>query len=74
MTKQEIASLKAIVENLRNSTKVSWTNGGMDEWVPWAKSMRAEIRSSSKIIEAMLDSTELDTSIPKKEDEPLTLD
>ena len=72
MTKQEIASLRVIIKNLKDSAKTGWIDGDFQQWVAWAKIMRNTISTSSDLIEAIIDSTDLD-ELPK-DNKPLTLD
>jgi len=60
MTKQEIATLKAIAENLRAAATSGWTSGDIHKWSGWAESMKKTCQGSAKLIDSLVDTSDGD--------------
>jgi len=54
--------LKRIATNLKNTTNIWWTSGGLEEWSEWAKKMKHSINDSVSLIEEMIKEDENNSS------------
>lgn len=53
MTITERLVIKELVESLNKSTETSWTSGYLNDWIDWAKKMKAVIQTSTPILEKL---------------------
>jgi hypothetical protein len=53
MKNSEKQLIKALVDELRKSTKTEWNTGDLDKWSTWAKKMRDTINTSVNILSTM---------------------
>lgn len=58
MDAKEIALIRSALETLRKSANTTWSQGGFEEWVEYAKSMKRSISSVYSMISTLADSAE----------------
>lgn len=58
MKNLEINIVKSVIKNLKDSTKVSWSYGDLQDWTDWAKKMRGSIKNNVSVLETLLEEKE----------------
>lgn len=53
MKNSEKQLIKALVDELKKSTKTEWNTGDLEKWSTWAKKMRDTINTSVSILSTM---------------------